>query len=54
MDGDLSNTISLNAGVPHGSVLDPILFSLYLSDFYTSLRYCKYNFYADDLIIYIH
>lgn len=53
-----SNTVSaqlpINKGVPQGSVLGPLLFSLYVSDFGTILRECRYNYYADDLLVYLH
>jgi len=29
-------------------------FSLYLRDFGKALQHCKHNFYADDLLIYMH
>ena len=56
---DVSNNIMssfriVSKGVPQGSVLGPLLFVLYLSDFGEILRHCKYNFYADDLMIYLH
>ena len=47
--GSVSN-LNITASVPQGSVLG--LFSLYLSDF-GSTQHCRYNFYADDLIIYL-
>lgn len=53
----MENTVSpslVRAGVPQGSVLDPLLFTLYLADFGRVIKHCKYNFYADDLQIYIH
>lgn len=44
----------IRQGVPQGSVLGPLLFTLYLSDFRHVLRHSNYNFYADDLQIYLH
>jgi len=38
--------------VSQGSVLGPVLFSLHLSDFGSTFNY-RYNFYTDDLIIYL-
>ncbi|KAL6418784.1 hypothetical protein ACFW04_014229 [Cataglyphis niger] len=40
--------------MPQGSVLGPLLFTLYLADFSHVVKQCKYNFYADDLQAYIH
>ncbi|CAL1671735.1 unnamed protein product [Lasius platythorax] len=52
------NTLSagtlVKVGVPQGSVLGPLLFMMYLSDFKSVLNYCKYNFYVDDLQVYLH
>jgi len=39
--------------VLQSSVLGLVLFSLYLSDFGSIPSYCRYNFYADDLLIYL-
>lgn len=52
--GATSSLTSVWTGVPQGSVLGPLLFTLYLSDFRHVLTHCKYNYYADDLQIYYH
>ncbi|KMQ83924.1 rna-directed dna polymerase from mobile element jockey-like protein [Lasius niger] len=50
----MSSRTLVSEGVPQGSVLGPLLFTLYLSDFRNVLKHCKYNFYADDLQAYLH
>ncbi|XP_020298638.1 uncharacterized protein LOC109862886, partial [Pseudomyrmex gracilis] len=52
--GDYSKDLPVWCGVPQGSVLGPLLYTLYVSDFGKNLQFCKYNYYADDLLIYIH
>ncbi|XP_020295078.1 uncharacterized protein LOC109860420 [Pseudomyrmex gracilis] len=49
-----SSPVDITAGVPQGSVLGPLLFVLYLGDFAKLLSHCKYSFYADDLVLYLH
>lgn len=44
---------NVNRGVPQGSVLGPILFTLHSCDITKSLLHCQYHIYADDLQLYI-
>lgn len=53
MNGILSNAMSISSGVPQGSILGPLLFSLYINDVDKSLKYCNFHLFADDLQIYI-
>ncbi|XP_020296435.1 uncharacterized protein LOC109861274 [Pseudomyrmex gracilis] len=48
----VSEELLVTVGVPQGSVLGP-LFVLFVSDFSNTLKYCKYSYYAHDLI-YLH
>ena len=39
-------------GVPQGSVLGPLLFSMFINDLPTCLNYCSAHFFADDVQVY--
>ena len=52
IDNTFSDSINVTTGVPQGSILGPLLFSIYTSNFHTCLKYCNYHFYADDTQLY--
>jgi Reverse transcriptase (RNA-dependent DNA polymerase) len=53
IDGARSSPRQLHSGVPQGSVLSPLLFSLFINDLSSALRVADFHFYADDLQIYV-
>lgn len=51
-DGQSSIWLPVLSGVPQGSILGPLLFSIYILDLPQVLAHTKYTLYADDLQIY--
>ena len=47
-----SSKIPVSSGVPHGTVLGPILFLIYINDLPDYIQHSKIRLFADDSIIY--
>ena len=46
--GTHSNILLIHKGVPQGSILGPLMFILYVNDFYLPSNKCTFLMYADD------
>ena len=47
-----SDKLNITCGVPHGSILGPILFLLYINDLYNTSKILKFVLFADDTNIF--
>lgn len=53
LNNRLSQHLPVANGVPQGSILGPLLFTMYINDLADHLLYCDLHLYADDVQIYI-
>ena len=53
LGGKTSSFLNVVSGVPQGSILGPILYCVYTSQFEKSLKFCKNHMYADDTQLYL-
>ena len=54
INGYESYLAAINFGVPHGSVLGPLLFLLYINDLNQAIKFCKVHHFTDDTYLLCH
>ena len=52
-NGTCSESQVISCGVPHGSILAPLLFNLLTNDIVLNLSQCEMTLYADDSVLYV-
>ena len=53
INGEYSDWGNIEAGVPQGSVLGPLLFLIFINDITYVIKHCKIRLFADDMCLYI-
>ena len=48
-----SDKNTLLTGVPQGSILGPLLFTIYINDLPEHLKHCDVTLFADDTVLYV-
>ena len=51
LNGTTSNEMKITCGVPQGSILGPLLFTIYINDMHKAFKKCLVHHFADDIYL---